>query len=247
MVHLTCPSSFRVPHAGVCSEGLDQMLSSPRVQFASARWKQTPACVTQLWYFYSPHRLQAAIIISNLMKLMQHLASSCLFASEQTEGHLVRMKQTGSSWERCLHYHLHMKAQSCFSPPHQLSLHDDTGPDIGICVNTTAITSSSLQYPVSHTTMLWTLSATPDVWFYKFAISDPQKRLVRAHCNPGETPSLLLMLFVSRRRQAAEIWDLHSVDLQARKVRKVPVNPIQSKPLETDCPLSTVQSFCCSL
>lgn len=163
---------------------------------------------TQLWYFYLPHWLQAAIIISSLMNLMQHLASSCLFASEQTEGHLVGVKQTGSSWERCLRYHLHSKAQSCLSPPHQLSLHDDAGPDIGICVNMTAITSSSLQHPVSHTTMLWTLSATPDVWFYEFAISDPQKRLLRAHCNPEETPCLLLMLFLSHRRWAAGIWDL---------------------------------------
>lgn len=155
---------------------------------------------TQLWYFCLPDRLQAAIIISSLMKLMQHLAPSCLFTSEQTEGHLVWVKQTGSIWERCLHYHLHTEAQSCFSPLYQLSLQDDTGPDLGICVNMPAITSSSLQYPVSHTTMPWTLSAITDIWFYKFATSDPEKRLVWAHCNPEEIPALLLMLSVSHHR-----------------------------------------------
>lgn len=211
-------------------QGLGSNVIKPScsVCFYKVKTNTSMSIWTQLWYFYLPHQLQAAIIISNLMKLMQHLASSCLFASEQMEGHLVRVKQTGSSWERCLHYHLHTKAQSCLSPPHWLSLQDDTGPDIEHLSEYYSHNQllSSLMYPVSHATILWTLSATPDICIYKFAISDPQKRLVRAHCDPGETSFLLLMVFVSHHRWATDIWDLHSVVLQARKVRKVPINPI---------------------
>lgn len=113
----------------------------------------------------------------DLMKLLQHLASSCLFVSEQMEGHLVQVKQIGSSWERCLHYHLQIKTQSCLSPSYQLSLCDDIGPDIGICVNAAAITSCFLQYPVSHTAMLWTCLTISDIPFCKVAFSDPQKQI----------------------------------------------------------------------
>lgn len=109
--------------------GSDVIKPSCSVCICKVKTNTSMSIWTQLWYFYLPHRLQVAIIISNLMKLMQHLASSCLFASEQMEGHLVRARQMGSSWERHLHYHLHTKAQSCLSPPYQLSLHDDTGPD----------------------------------------------------------------------------------------------------------------------
>lgn len=110
--------------------GSDVIKPSCSVCFCKVKTNTSMSIWTQLWYFYLPHRLQVAIIISSLVKLTQHLASSCLFASEQMEGHLVQVKQTGSSWERCLHYHLHTKAQSCLSPPDQLSLHHDPGPDI---------------------------------------------------------------------------------------------------------------------
>lgn len=104
--------------------GSDVIKAPCSVCFCEVKTNTSLSIWTQLWYFYLPHRLQAAMVISNLMKLMQRLASSCLFASEQTGGHLVQAAQTGSSWERCLRYHLHVKAQSCpFSaPPAQFTL-----------------------------------------------------------------------------------------------------------------------------
>lgn len=153
--------------------GSDVIKPSCSVCFCKVKTNTSMSIWTQLWYFYLPHQLQAAIIISSLMKLMQHLASSCLFASEQTEGHLVHLKQTGSSWERCLHLHLHMKAQSCLSPHHHLSLHDNTEPG-------TAITSSPMQYSVSHTTkfeLTVTLGKLPlFFWCLLSTIRDRQQR-----------------------------------------------------------------------
>lgn len=118
---------------------------------------------TQLWYFYLPHPLQAAIIISNLMKLVQHLASSCVFDSEQMEGHLVQVEQTGSSWGGVCIPTFTQRFKAAFLHPTSsvpLMTLDQTQ---GISVNTTVITRSSLQYPDSYTTMLWTLSAMPDI------------------------------------------------------------------------------------
>lgn len=78
--------------------GSDVIKPSCSVCFCKVKTNTSMSIWTQLWYFYLPHQLQAAIIISNLMKLVQHLASSCLFDSEQMEGHLVWAEQTGSSW-----------------------------------------------------------------------------------------------------------------------------------------------------
>lgn len=99
MVHLTS----LITQGTVCwgmlqGLGSDVIKPSCSVCFCKVKTNTSMSIWTQLWYFYLPHQLQAAIIISNLMKLVQHLASSCLFDSEQMEGHLVWAEQTGSSW-----------------------------------------------------------------------------------------------------------------------------------------------------
>lgn len=154
----------------------DVIKPSCSVCFCKVKTNTSMSIWTQLWYFYLPHRLQAAIIISNLMKLVQHLASSCLFDSEQMEGHLVWVEQTGSSWggvciptfiQRFKAAFLHLTSSAPVMTLDQTQ---------GISVNITAITLFSLQYPDSYTTTLWTLSAMPDISFYSFVISDPQKK-----------------------------------------------------------------------
>lgn len=156
--------------------GSDVIKPSCSVCFCKVKTNTSMSIWTQLWYFYLPHQLQAAIIISNLMKLVQHLASSCLFDSEQMEGHLVWVEQTGSSWggvciptfiQRFKAAFLHLTSSA------PVMILDQTK---GTSVNITVITCSSLRYPDSYTTTLWTLSAIPDIWFYNFVISDPQKR-----------------------------------------------------------------------
>lgn len=145
--------------------GSDVIKPSCSVCFCKVKTNTSMSIWTQLWYFYLPHQLQAAIIISNLMKLVQHLASSCVFDSEQMEGHLVRVEQTGSSWGGVCIPTFTQRFKAAFLHPTSsvpLMTLDQTQ---GISVNTTVITRSSLQYPDSYTTMLWTLSAMPDIWF----------------------------------------------------------------------------------
>lgn len=96
--HFLCPNGpsdmSLVAQGTVCwgmlqGLGSDVIKPSHSVCFCKVKTNTSMSIWTQLWYFYLAHQLQAAIIISNLMKLVQHLASSCLFDSEQMEGHLV--------------------------------------------------------------------------------------------------------------------------------------------------------------
>ena len=66
--------------------GSDVIKPSCSACFCKVKPNTSMSIWTQLWYFYLPHWLQAAIIISKLMKLMQHLASSCLLPLSKWKG-----------------------------------------------------------------------------------------------------------------------------------------------------------------
>lgn len=184
--------------------GSDVIKPSCSVCFCKVKTNTSMSIWTQLWYFYLPHQLQAAIIISSLMKLVQHLAFSCLF--EQMEGHLVWVQQTGSSWggvcistfiQRFKAAFLH---PTCSAPVMTL---DQTQ---GISVNTKVITCSSLHYPDSYTPPC--SGHCPQCQTFDFTILSfltLKRRLVWAHFNPRKFPFTLLVLFVIPWRQAAEI------------------------------------------
>lgn len=180
------------------------------------------------------------------MKLVQHLASSCLF--EQMEGHLVRVEQTGSSWGGVCIPTFIQRFKAAFlhptSPVPMMTLDQTQGSP----VNTTITTRSSLQYPDSYTTMLWTVSAMPDIRFYNFVISDPEKKdWFELTLTLGKFP-LLCWCFLSATvdgQQRSVVCTLLS--FRPRRCERYQQCPTQSKLLEADCPVPMVQPFCCSL
>lgn len=133
MVHLTCPSSLGVPYVGVCSQGLDQMLSSPHVQFASARWKQTPACPFGLCCGICIYRINSRqpLQLATPWSLCSiWLPPACLPLSKR-EGVWCKWSRQGAAGRGVCVTTFVWRLRAARSPPHQLSLHDDTGPDTG--------------------------------------------------------------------------------------------------------------------